>query len=159
MVAALLALPAIGTTGRSPALSAPQPNSPSAATGPDWWDPFPRRLPRFVAVRRTGGFAGLSQSVGIATTGQWTYSDWHRPGAFTHGQLNRWQMRRLSVLLSDPGLEGDLWWHPRPIGCGDAFGYSVALGWGYFRGGFTDCRDPGGPLAALVAAVIAFTPL
>jgi hypothetical protein len=159
-VAALLALPAIATTGPSPALSAPATGGYRATTvGPDGWDPFPRRLPRAVAVRRTGGFAGLRQTVAIAVDGRWRYSDSRLPGTDATGQLNRWQMRRLSAVLSDPDLDAGLVWQPRPIGCGDAFRYSVAVGWLFFRAGYTDCRNPGGPMVALVDAVIAFTPL
>jgi hypothetical protein len=161
-VGAALALPAVATTGPSSASGSPVRGKPAAiATSvPDGPGFFSVRLPTPVRVQRTGGFAGFHHTVSIRRDGAWTFRDL-RTSHTVHGHLTRWQIRSLSRLLNDPDLPGELGLPPRPTGCADAFEYELTVNWhGRQRhASFTDCRDPGGPVVAVVRAVIDFTAL
>jgi hypothetical protein len=110
-----------------------------------------------VRINRTGGFAGVHQSISISRNGAWRYSD-RRGSTVSTGHLRFWQIWTLRRLLSDPALPGSLGHHPNP-GCADAFEYRVVLAWWQPVSTYTDCVNPPVPLARVVNAVVNFTPL
>jgi hypothetical protein len=163
-VAAALALPAVAASGPSSAAGSPQRGTHAAAatlaTSPDRGGFFPRRLPTPVWVERSGGFAGFRHRINIRSDGAWTFRDLRR-GTVAQGHLTRWQIRALSRLLSDPDLRGEFGRPPGPTRCADAFEYKLTVLWhGWQRhASYTDCLNPGGPVVAVVRAVIDFTAL
>ena len=108
-------------------------------------------------IDRTGGFIGVDQAITISRTGRWRYSD-HRSGVVSSGHLRLWQIWTLRRLLRDPALPGSLGNHPNP-GCADAFEYRVVLAWWQPVSTYTDCGNAPVPLARVVNAVVAYTPL
>src|SRR5262245_16396722 len=94
--AAALALPAVAANGPSSPAASPRRGGDAAtsvlATSPDQGRFLPRRLPRPVAVRRTGGFLRAYQTVTINEDGHWRYWDNRMPSNNTQGNLTWWQI-------------------------------------------------------------------
>lgn len=111
-----------------------------------------------VTVTRTGGIAGVMQQVQIAPDGSWTYTD-KRMGRVEHGKLDAAQWQELARLAADPGLMAEARQSPMPGRCSDAFIYAITVGELTLR--YEQC---GGPTSrprtdALIALVLAATPL
>jgi hypothetical protein len=98
-------------------------------------------------VTKSGGFAGLRDTVSVRADGTWTRTD--RRGAERTGRLSDAQVSRLRTLANDPALAA------APGGgkvgrCSDAFTYDVVAAGHRIR--YEDC--PGGtrPAEALALA-------
>ncbi|HEX6870520.1 MAG TPA: hypothetical protein VF163_05430 [Micromonosporaceae bacterium] len=120
-------------------------NTPSAALGP-------------VSITRTGGIAGVNQSVEITADGGWVYTD-RRANKTERGTLTAEQQLRLLNLVRAPGFADQILASPAPhSGCADSFRYIISVG--DRSTSFDDCgQDERPAVAALLAAVADATPL
>jgi hypothetical protein len=77
-----------------------------------------------MAIIRTGGFAGVHETLEIDGDGRWTYSDGR--GASRAGQLDEAARTRLATIQADPGLAAEIARIP-DIGCCDQFDYELRI--------------------------------
>jgi hypothetical protein len=105
-----------------------------------------------VTVTRSGGIAGVRQSVEIVFDGSWTYTD-EKSGASERGSLTAAQRTELLRLVSDPAFLAELSQTPSTSGCADAFSYSIKVGQDTATA--SDCGLPGTSLTASVLKLIA----
>ena len=81
-----------------------------------------------MTVTRTGGIAGVRQTIRIAANGWWTYQD-GRSGASDSGRLTATQRQLLTRLVTDPDFVREAREAPAPgIVCNDGFVYSLSVG-------------------------------
>jgi len=108
-------------------------------------------LPRITIVR-TGGIAGVNDTLAVEPTGAWTATD--KAGKQRSGQLTTAQVDSLRPLAADPALAGEAGQSRAPSNCADAFNYVVTVG--SERIAYEDCPGPDEPVATakLVAQVI-----
>lgn len=97
-----------------------------------------------VVVTRTGGIAGLRDTVVVDPDGRWRHTG--RAGSGT-GRLAADRLAALAGLAADPRLPAEAG-HRQPLGrCADAVAYSVTAGGSTIR--YSDCpADPGRPVVA-----------
>ncbi|WP_194905399.1 protealysin inhibitor emfourin [Catenulispora rubra] len=129
-----------GATGRSPG------DGPTSDTG---------SLPQ-IAVQRTGGFAGLKDTVTVDPHGTWNATD--RAGTHTSGSLAADQLTEIRTLATDPRLATEAGQTRPPTRCRDAFAYRLTVGGRQIE--FVDCpADPDQPVASieLVKKVVGYT--
>lgn len=100
-----------------------------------------------VAVARTGGFAGVMDTITVDTDGSWT----HPTGVTTSGRLDGWLFVKLQQLTKDQRLRAEAQVTAPPTTCRDAFDYVVTAGDATVR--YTDC--PGDTFQPAVAKQIA----
>jgi hypothetical protein len=115
----------------------------------------PGSLPRIV-IERTGGFAGLKDTVSVDPHGAWTVTN--RAGTRTAGALTADQIAAVRPLATDPRLAAEAERTPVATKCRDAFHYVLTVG--ATQVSYADCpADPGQPVAsiALVRQVLRFT--
>jgi hypothetical protein len=91
-----------------------------------------------MVVTRTGGIAGVMQSLIITPDGAWNYAD-ERSGAAEEGQLTPAQRQQLISLLSNPALAAEAA-KPSAEGCADAFLYVLAVVQATYQ--YEQCGDP-----------------
>ena len=91
-----------------------------------------------MVVARTGGIAGLMQSLIITPDGAWTFAD-ERSGASEQGQLTAAQRQQLISLVTNPALAVEAA-KPGAEGCADAFLYVFALVQATYQ--YEQCGDP-----------------
>jgi len=104
-----------------------------------------------VSMSRTGGFAGVNQSIEIAADGTWIYTD-KRTNHSEKGSLNADQRIQLLRLVSDPAFDDQLIKAAKPDpSCADGFHYTINTG-GEPRS-FDDC----GNAPAVTSAIAAIT--
>jgi hypothetical protein len=108
-------------------------------------------------VTRTGGVAGVNETLQIDTDGHWAYTNL-RANAQSSGTLSDAQRRTLAQLAGSPDLVAEAQ-APAPTGvCADAFKYAITVG--ATKLSFEDCGTAGtGAVKALVAAIVDATPL
>jgi hypothetical protein len=104
-------------------------------------------LPGPVTVVRSGGIAGLRDTVVVQPDGSWRRTAAVGRGRDSAGTLSAVQLRTLTVLAADPRLRAEAGHTATSTGCVDAFGYSVEVGTTTVR--YVDCPGEGGqPVAA-----------
>ncbi|RAG84276.1 hypothetical protein DN069_17435 [Streptacidiphilus pinicola] len=116
----------------------------------DHWPP--------ITLQRTGGFAGLKDTVFLDPRGAWTVTD--RAGAQTTGELTAVQVAAVMTLAADPQLASEAGRTPAPSRCTDAYHYILTVGTA--RISYADCpADPDQPVAsmALVRQLLYFAGL
>lgn len=96
--------------------------STPGASASDTADSAPVSAPT-ITLTRTGGLAGVNESIEISTDGGWTYTD-HRKGTSESGKLTDAQRADLANLALNPDLVTEAQQEP-PGKCADAFVYSV----------------------------------
>jgi hypothetical protein len=108
-----------------------------------------------VAVVRSGGFAGLRDTVTVEPGGRWTATD--KAGGTKVGELNAQQKHELQRLAALPALAEEGRQQRGPTNCRDAFAYTVTV----TRPGdqvivaFSDCpSDENLPQTALAIATL-----
>ena len=110
-----------------------------------------------VTVSRSGGIAGVMQTVRLEADGSWTYTD-RRKGNSRSGRLTDGQRQQLLGLLAAPGFAREARMNPAG-GCADAFVYAIQVGDVVAR--FDDCgttnQQP--TLAAIIDLVVDATAL
>ena len=80
-----------------------------------------------VTVARTGGIAGVSQTLRVEPDGSWIYVD-RRPVAQKTGRLAEPDFRQLVSLVTGPAFAREARMAP-PVGtCSDGFIYTVTIG-------------------------------
>ena len=135
--------------GSTPTADAPVPPGSEAPSAPGTFEGM--------VVTRTGGIAGVMQSLIITPDGFWEYGD-ERSGASERGQLTAQQRQQLITMLSNPALVAEAS-KPSAEGCADAFLYVLAVVDQTYQ--YEQCGDPSArPLTEQVLALLAeATPL
>jgi hypothetical protein len=113
----------------------PGPGSPVPATTPP---------PTTVTITRTGGFAGVHQSIAIAPDGSWVYTDARNTGASQRGQLTPAQETQLLSAVVDPAFADQLRRRDTSVQCSDGFDYTVDVA-GESQS-FSDCPQVARPV-------------
>ena len=113
-------------------------------------------MPLSVTITRTGGFAGVNQSIEISADGTWLYQD-RRQAKNQNGRLSPDQLEQLRRLVTDPAFAAQLG-RPTPtdVVCNDAFEYMVGVGGKSVA--FSDCGDSPPAVAAAISIVEQATP-
>jgi hypothetical protein len=110
-----------------------------------------------VIVVRTGGFAGVRDTLVVQPDGRWRRTQ--RTAAARSGQLTASQQEQLRRFAADPRLAAEAARTPPPTRCRDAFSYTVTVAGTTV--GYVDCpADPDQPVAAaeLVRLLAGATP-
>lgn len=131
----------VSTTVSGPAASTPTTTPESA---PD------------ITVQRTGGFAGVKDTVDLAADGAWTATD--KAGGRRTGELTPDQTAQVRTLAADPRISAEASASRPATRCRDAYSYVLTVGG--VRVAFVDCpADPDQPAAslALTKQVLRFT--
>ncbi|WP_167667139.1 hypothetical protein [Micromonospora narathiwatensis] len=137
------ATPTSGTPTEGPT-SAPTTESPTAAgTGPAG------RPGVDVVLTKSGGFAGLDDTVTVTPDGRWTKVD--RAGATRTGQLDAGDLDRLRQLTADRRLLAEATATAPVSTCADAFTYQLTVG--AVTTSYVDCSSDRTPPAATAAVV------
>jgi predicted small lipoprotein YifL len=132
------------SAGASTAPSQAPGASPSAGNGPGGAAAGP-----LVVLQKTGGLAGVRDTVTITDDGTWTHTD--KSDKATSGHLTADQLSRLKSLAADPRLAQEATAPTSRSNCADAFVYSLTVG--ATRIGYSDC--PGDAKPPATAALIA----
>lgn len=139
--------------------SGPTPTTVPATTPPAPAGPAGTSLTGTVTMQRSGGFAGVMQSVVIGADGAWTFTD-RRAGTVRHGQLNPFQRQRLAQVLTDPALARQAATVSTSVGvCSDGYLYQIT--WGSQRTRLMWCGSVGNHPAAVavITAIEDATPM
>jgi len=110
-----------------------------------------------VSMSRTGGIAGVSQSIDIAPDGTWVYTD-KRMNQSERGALGPDQRLQLLRLVNDPVFSQELSKFAKPdTTCADGFHYTISTN-GDARS-FEDCGSTDAPtVKAAITMVTQATP-
>ncbi len=110
-----------------------------------------------VTIARTGGIAGVAQTVEVATDGSWVYTD-QRQNRSERGTMTEAQKKQLDSLVSDPAFVAQLAKGPGPDNCADAFRYTITFGGETMS--FEECGGDDRPkVKAAIDVVTEATPL
>ncbi|WP_446217218.1 protealysin inhibitor emfourin [Micromonospora sp. IBHARD004] len=102
-----------------------------------------------VVLTKSGGIAGLRDTVTVEPDGRWTVAD--KTGATRSGQLSSADLDRLRQLTADSRLAGETAATTAPSNCADAFTYQLTVG--ERTTGYVDCpTDPARPAATAAVA-------
>ncbi|WP_244879794.1 protealysin inhibitor emfourin [Micromonospora aurantiaca (nom. illeg.)] len=102
-----------------------------------------------VVLVKSGGIAGLSDTVRVEPDGHWTRTD--RGGASREGQLAAEKLTRLRQLAADPRLAAEAAVTVPPTMCADAFTYRLTIGPNQV--GYVDCPPETTPPAVTAQVV------
>jgi len=102
-----------------------------------------------VVLTRSGGFAGLDDTVTVTPDGRWTKVD--RAGATRTGQLDAGDLDRLRQLTADRRLLAEATATAPVSTCADAFTYQLTVG--AVTTSYVDCSSDRTPPAATAAVV------
>jgi hypothetical protein len=111
-----------------------------------------------VVVTRTGGIAGVSQSLRVDPNGSWIYVD-RRPVAQKTGRLAEPELRQLASLVTGSAFARESRMPP-PVGtCNDGFIYVITVG--ELTSRYDDCATQGDrpTTAAVIDLLVDATPL
>jgi hypothetical protein len=145
------------TPGSSPppgATTTPEPTSTRSPGPPVTGPAFTR-----VTVTRSGGIAGVVQTIRVEADGSWMYTDRRGGAPQTRGRLSDSERNRLAALLAAAEFAREARMRP-PVGvCNDSFVYSIIVG--EISSRYEDCGSAGErpATAAVVALLIDATPL
>jgi hypothetical protein len=99
-----------------------------------------------LTVHRSGGIAGVSDTLTVEPSGAWSATD--KAGHQRHGQLTAGQIGTLTPLTTDPRLAAEATRATGRSQCADAFNYTVAVA--NLQIAYTDCpADPDQPTATM----------
>jgi hypothetical protein len=102
-----------------------------------------------VSLTRSGGIAGVNQSIVIGADGTWTYTD-KRSGATSSGQFTPAQVVQLAQLASDPRVAQEVLMSSDTT-CNDAFHYTLAVG--TQSATFEECGQPRPAVQAMLTFI------
>ena len=104
-----------------------------------------------ITVEKSGGIAGMRDTIQIDASGNWSRSD--KTGKTTSGKLTAEQVSKLQTLAADPKLatESAAAAQAAPTKCADTFNYAISAGPVVLR--FTDCPSDSFQPAAAKALV------
>jgi hypothetical protein len=133
--------------------------APSAATGAP---PAAPGSPPRITVRRTGGFAGVEESLVVRPDGVWAWGGGSRGadqrGAPRSGRLTAAQRAELARLATSPALAREARQKPSPPQCADGFNYALTVG--AMSVSWVDCDPAIPPTAVAITNLLATaTPL
>lgn len=137
-------------SGSGPGSGEPGPTGGPTGPAPTGTTPDPIALPGPVTVVRTGGIAGLRDTVVVRPDGGWRRTAAAGRGRDGAGTLTPAQLAELTALAGDPALAAEAGHSAVPGSCADTFAYSVRAGATVV--GWVDC--PGGPGQPVVAGKI-----
>jgi hypothetical protein len=80
-----------------------------------------------VSITRTGGIAGVMQTLVISADGTWTYTD-RKSGNTQSGKFTTSQGQDLARLAADPAIVAESRDGGAPPGCADGYIYTIAVG-------------------------------
>jgi hypothetical protein len=121
-----------------------------AQTGEDPARDGPAALPAVeVMLTKSGGIAGLTDTVTVRPDGRWTKVD--RSGASRDGQLAAADLDRLRRLAADPRLSAEAAATVPATMCADAFSYRLTVGATTTK--YVDCPPEATPPATTAAVV------
>lgn len=111
-----------------------------------------------VSVTRTGGIAGVTQTVRIGADGSWTYTE-GRGGTATRGRLTEAEQAQLAGLVTSAAFAQEARLRPQPGQCADMFVYTITVG--EFTGRYDECPSAGQrpTLNAVVSLLVGATAL
>lgn len=135
--------PAESTTTATPATT----GATTAPTGANTTTKPPARNLDVVQIVRTGGIAGITQTITVLPDGRWTVKT-DRGQPTRTGKLTAAQHAQLKKLLADPRLAAEAGQKGgEVVRCADAFSYVVATGQGIVR--YTSCGGKDKPEVTL----------
>jgi hypothetical protein len=145
----LFAVAGCGAPG-GPAPVGPAPKEPAPAGPATQAHPYP------LTVTRTGGFAGVNESITVRSDGGWSYGG-SRAKPAAQGTLTAAELDQVTRTVSDPAFPADVSPHRTQVICNDGFSYSVTIG--PETSSFDDCGEVDRPLFdALLATLHQHTP-
>ncbi|MGR6322473.1 hypothetical protein Q2K19_13245 [Micromonospora soli] len=148
LAALLLPVSACARTGEpaadGPAVTAP----PSASATPTEGGGTAGRPGVEVVLTKSGGIAGLTDTITVRPDGRWTRVD--RAGTARTGQLDAADLDRLRRLTADPRLAAEATATSTTM-CADAFTYQLTVG--PITTGYVDCPPEATPPAGTAAVV------
>jgi hypothetical protein len=127
--------------------------SPTGGASPQQNPPAPAPAPVRVVISRTGGFAGVQETITIEPNGNWVYNN-AKGSTADRGTLSASQRANLLRLLSDPRFATEIR-KPNTAVCNDAFEYMIQVG--EMTASFEDCADRPA-VAAVLTAISQATP-
>lgn len=129
--------------------------APSAATGAPVAKPG---SPPRITVRRTGGFAGVDQTLVVRPDGVWAWDGPDQGGGPRGGRLTAAQRAELARLAGSPALAAEARQKPGPPQCADGFDYVLTAG--SLTVSWVDCDPVTPPTAVAITKLLAAaTPL
>ncbi|MGE5828724.1 MAG: hypothetical protein ACM30G_10235 [Micromonosporaceae bacterium] len=139
-----------GPASTPAAAPATTPPAPAGRTGTS--------LTGTVTMQRSGGFAGVMQSVAISADGAWTFTD-RRAGTVRRGQMSQLQRQRLAQSLTDPALARQAAASTSVGVCSDGYLYEIT--WGSQRTRLMWCGSVGNhpAVVAVITAIEDATPM
>ena len=111
--------------------------------------------PMTITFTRSGGIAGVHQTVVIDASGNWTYTD-QRKGQSEKGTLTPAQLAQLAQLATDPRVAEEVRGGGTSV-CNDAFQYALTIGNQMYR--FEDCGQSRPAVQAILSVIAEATPL
>ena len=97
------------------------PAGPAPVGGASAAHPYP------LTITRTGGFAGVNESITLASDGGWSYTSAKgKPAA--QGTLAPADLAQVTQTVSNPAFGADVRAHKTGGTCADGFTYSVSIG-------------------------------
>jgi len=109
-----------------------------------------------VILTRSGGFAGVRQSIQIRPDGSWSFYD-KRVTTPKSGKLTPAQLQAILKMATDPGMIAEIRRQSKPGTCNDAFDYSIQVG--ESQASFTDCGQNRPLTDKFIKAITDATPL
>jgi hypothetical protein len=117
------AQPDVTTSASAGPASSTPPFAPSGGPGTT----LPPSI-KTITVMRSGGLAGLQQTLTITADGSWTFVDKRANVPTTSGRLSPDQLRQLTTWVTDPAFAAEAKL-PGPAGvCNDGITYTIAVG-------------------------------
>jgi hypothetical protein len=108
-----------------------------------------------LSLTRTGGFAGVNQTLTVTANGSWTYTD-KKTNATETGQFTPAQLGQLAQLAADPRLTSEALQSSNRT-CTDAFQYTITVG--TMNATVQDCAEDRPAARALLGFLIDNTAL
>ncbi|MBQ1042744.1 MULTISPECIES: hypothetical protein [unclassified Micromonospora] len=102
-----------------------------------------------VVLVKSGGIAGLTDTVRVGPDGHWTRTD--RAGGSREGELAAEELTRLRQLAADPRLAAEAAVTVPPTMCADAFSYRLTVGPNQVS--YVDCPPQAKPPAVTAQVV------
>jgi len=111
--------------------------------------------PMTITLTRSGGIAGVHETIVIDTSGNWTYTD-QRKAQSQKGTFTPAQLAQLAQLATDPRLAQEMGGGGTSV-CNDAFQYALTIGGQMYR--FEDCGQSRPAVQAILGVIAEATPL
>jgi hypothetical protein len=112
--------------------------------------------PMTITLIRSGGIAGVHETVVIDASGDWTYTD-QRKAQSQKGTFTPAQLAQLAQLATDPRLAEEVRGGGSTSVCNDAFQYMLTIGGQMYR--FEDCGQSRPAVQAILGVIAGATPL